>query len=266
VRRNNYKESYAFVDMKGKRGQVALFVIIALVIVGIILVLLLYPRGPGPTPQQTVSPASYLKQCLGPEVKPVLERLARQGGYDQPEGALEIDGEKVKYLCYTAEYYKTCVVQEPMIKEHIERELQTILGPKLSGCSKGLKSEYEKRGYSVALSDVASQVSIEPGQIVIAFKGPMTITKDSTQTFEGFSISIESEMYDLLMLASSIIDFETTYGDSETTVYLAYYPDLKMKKLKLSDGSKLYTLQNVMTNESFRFASRSLSWPPGGSV
>lgn len=265
MRRNNYKHNLSFFRMDKKKGQVAIFVIIALVIIAVIVVLMLYP-GPGPTPggEGVFSPNSYLTQCIEPEIKPVVEMLASKGGYANPEGALEYEGEKIKYLCYTAEYYKTCVVQQPMIKEHFEKELNEIIEPKAKECADGLKKEYERQGYSVSMPSVMTNVSIEPKDIIVEFNAPMTISKDTTQTFDKIKVALKSEIYDLLMLTESIVDYESTYGDSETTAYISYYPDLSMKKIKLSDGSKVYTLRNVVTNESFRFASRSLSWPPGG--
>ncbi len=265
MRRNNYKEWNAFFKMVNKRGQLAIFVIIALVIIGIVIVLLLYPKIGLPQITSTeLSPESYLKSCIEPEIKSAIENLAKQGGYSNPEGVLEYEGEKIKYLCYTSEYYKTCVVQQPMIKEHMEKEINEIISPKSQECLQELKGEYEKRGYSVSLLPSTTNVTIDPHKIIVEFKAPMTISKDTTRTFSNFNIGISSEMYDLLMLTTSIIDYESTLGDSETTDYISYYPDLSMKKVKLSDGSKIYTLRNVVTNESFRFASRSLSWPPGG--
>ena len=73
-------------------------------------------------------------------------------------------------------------------------------------------------------------------------------------------------MYDLIMTSVSIIDYESTYGDSETTLYMQYYPDLKIEKTKLSDGTTIYVLTNVISKESFTFASRSLAWPPGYGI
>jgi hypothetical protein len=151
-----------------------------------------------------------------------------------------------------------------MIKEHIEKEVNELINPKAQECLENLKEEYEKRGYSVSLLQSEANLTIEPHKMIIQFKAPMTISKDTTRTFNNFNVEIKSEIYDLLMLVTSIIEYESTLGDSETTDYISYYPDLSMKKIKLSDGSKIYTLRNVVTNESFRFASRSLSWPPGG--
>ncbi|MDP3881281.1 MAG: hypothetical protein Q8Q31_00170 [Nanoarchaeota archaeon] len=250
--------------MDNKRGQVAIFVIIALIIIAVILVIFLYPKiGPRP-PAEELSPETYLKKCIEPVFMPTMERLSKNGGYFNPEGALEYKGEKIKYLCYTREYYTTCVIQQPMIKENYEKELKEVLDPKAKECVQSLKEQYEKSGYQIINDKAEINVSILPKRIILSFLAPMTISKDNTRTFNEINIELKSELYDLLLTSTSILEFESTLGDSEITAYSAYYPDLIIKKDKLSEGSKVYTLRNVVTNESFRFASRSLSWPPGG--
>ncbi len=249
--------------MNNKKGQLAIFVIIALVIVAIIIAVLLYPKLPI-VGKGDVNPGSFLKSCIEPEMKKNLEILGKQGGYAKPEGILTYKGEEIKYLCYTSEYYKTCVIQQPLLKEHVEKELQSLIKSRADECIQELKEEYEKRGYEVTSSGRAeSKVEISPAEIEIHFQNPMTISKESTRRFQGFDIEIESKMYELLMIAVSVLDYESTYGDSETTLYVSYYPNLKIEKIKLSDGSKVYILGDAVTQESFRFASRSLSWPPG---
>ena len=70
-------------------------------------------------------------------------------------------------------------------------------------------------------------------------------------------------MYELLFTAANIIDFESSLGDSATELYLQYYPDIKIYKNNLGDGSTIYKIENVISGESFTFASRSLAWPAG---
>ena len=125
-----------------------------------------------------------------------------------------------------------------------------------------MKEQYERQGYEVSSSPGDLEVNFVPGSLNVEFISPMTISKESTQTFRKFVVSIDSEMYDLLMIAVSILDFESSLGDSETLLYLQYYPDLSIEKVK-RNGDTIYTLKNVVTNEEFRFASRSLVWPVG---
>jgi hypothetical protein len=245
-----------------KRGQLTIFIIVAVVILAVILIVLFYPQIKAVVSGE-LDPNNYLKSCIEPEIKPKLDLLSRQGGYLNPEGFLYYNDTRIKLLCYTPEFYKVCTVQQPMLKAHVEQELTRVVVDRTRKCMDNLKSEYENRGYNVLVGKSDYKVEIIPGKIRINFEMPITITKDTSQTFKSFSAEIDSEMYDLLMIAQNIVEFESTLGDSETLLYMQYYPDLRIDKTKLSDGTKVYTLTNVVTKESFTFASRSLSWPPG---
>jgi len=243
-----------------KEGQVSLFVIVAIIIVGVVLVIFLFPKIQ--VFISDVEPNSYLKNCIEDDSRETIEFLAGQGGYSEPENYVEYLGNKYTYLCYTSEDYKTCLVQQPLIKKHFEDELKNKIEPRARKCVQDLKELYESKGYDVSSSPGDLNVSFIPGKLVLDFLSPMTISKESKQTFRKFAISINTEMYDLLLTAASIIEFESTFGDSETLSYIQYYPDLKIEKIK-RDGNTLYTLGNVISGDEFRFGSRSLVWPPG---
>ena len=247
-----------------KKGQIAIFVIVALVIVGVIIVIFAYPQIKSIVAPSEVSPSQYLQDCISPEVKSAVDILAKQGGDENPVGYINYLDVKVKYLCYTSGYYQTCVVQQPMLMSHFADEIERMLTPKINTCARNLIAEYEKRGYSVSSSAISSNVSLGSGKINIEFAAPITITQEeTTRTFDKFDVSIDSGIYDLLSIATSIIDYEATYGDSETTMYMQYFPNLRIDKIKLEDGVKIYKLTDVVTKESFTFATRSLVWPAG---
>ena len=253
--------------LANKRGQMTLFVIVAIVIVALIVLLFLFKgevnRFLGI--EEAFSPNSYLTSCVEPEIKPAVELLASQGGYRNPDGAIEYDGKKIKYLCYTKDNYVTCAIQQPMIKKHFEDELNEMVKDKASKCIQNLIKEYEKRGYSVnSGASVSSEINIIPQKIHVAFNAPLSVQKEeTTQKFKGFEAEIKSEMYDLLFIASSIVEYEAILGDSATELYMNYYPNLKIEKIKLSDSSTIYKLSDVVTKDEFTFASRSLAWPAG---
>jgi len=247
-----------------KRGQIAIFVIVALVIVGAILVIFAYPNVLNILAPKEISPEQYLRDCVQPDVEKAVELLAKQGGEQNPVGYIPYLDTKVKYLCYVSGYYKPCLVMQPLLITTFENELSGILTPKANACARSLITEYEKRGFTVSAQQITSNISLGPGKVSILFNAPMTITnEETTRTFEKFDASIDSGIYELLSIATSIIDYESTYGDSETTLYLDYYPNLKINKIKLEDGVKIYKLTNVVTGEMFQFATRSLVWPAG---
>ena len=74
---------------------------------------------------------------------------------------------------------------------------------------------------------------------------------------------LDNNLYELASIAESIVEWEATYGDSETTTYMNYYHDLKVEKKKQTDGTTIYIVTNRDTRNKFQFASRSVAWPPG---
>ncbi len=247
-----------------KRGQTTIFVIVAIaIVVGIVLIYLFYPR------LEAIffdieDPSDFLRSCVEEDVLKSIAILSEQGGYAQPEGFIEFEGSRVKYLCYNAQYYLPCIVQQPLIKTRFEQELASMIEDKADSCIRELKASYERRGYRVSEGATSAvEVHIVPRQIIVDFMRSFQITKGTTEKFDGFEVALSSELYSLLMVGTSILDYESTYGDSETTLYMRYYPNLRVEKLKLGDGSKIYTITDVTTQERFRFATRSLAWPGG---
>lgn len=249
-----------------RRGQITIFVILGIVIFfGAILIYYYYPTIRTWIGGQMSSPESYLKSCIEPELSKGVELLSKQGGYANPEGYAMYRGNKIKYLCYTSQYYRPCVVQEPFIKNRFEKELSQIMQVKAKDCVDKLMNYYREKEYDVKLDGpVNSEIKIEYKRMILNISAPMTISKKETLSFKNFEIVKPSEMYHILMVANTIVSYETAYGTVETTMFTLLYPNLKVRKMRLSnDDSKIYTVENVITKEKFSFALRSIAWPGG---
>ena len=246
---------------ENKMGQVAIFVIVAIAVVAVIAIIIyLFPQFN--VFVSDLNPNAFLAKCIEPEVDIALERLSNQGGVLEPDNYVMYQGNNIQYLCYTSQLYQPCVVQQPLLKQKVETEIKNFVEPKARECVSNLADEYEGRGFKVTTKPGELNVKIEPDNIFVEFLSPMTVQKEDTETFQQFRVSKNSEMYDLLLTATSIIQFESTLGDSSTDLYIQYYPDLKIEKLK-REGDAIYKVSNVVTGESFSFASRSLVWPAG---
>lgn len=243
-----------------KKAQLTIFIILAIVIVAILLILL-YPRmkvlvtGP-------VAP-DYIKDCTEDATKEVLDKLTVQGGSLEPENYILYQGNKVDYVCYAEEYYKKCVMQKPFLKQDIEKEITSYIEPRVKTCLEDLKSQLEKRGSAVSLGKVEVETLMIPNSILVTINAPLTITKEATSSFKKFKVDVSSHLYDLIMISSSISNWEARYGDSETMNYMIYYPNIKVEKKKQSEGSTIYILTDRETDEKFMFASRSVALPAG---
>ncbi len=250
--------------MNNKRGQVTIFIIVAIIVVALaVLFYMISPRlGIDLTPAAK-NPQEFIKTCIEEDIEESVERLSLQGGSVESGNYFLYENNKIEYLCYTNEYYKTCVVQQPLLKQHIESEIKNSIQDQVDACFSSLKDSYEKKGYGVDLKSGETKVELLPKRIISTFSYEVILTKAETEKYEQFSVILNNNLFELTSIANSIIEWETTYGDAETTVYMNYYHDLKVEKKKQQDGTTIYILTDRNTGNKFQFASRSVAWPSG---
>src|SRR3989338_1925912 len=245
----------------GRRWQITLFVVLALIIVAIIVFIFAFPQVN--VFSSSLNPGSYLRSCIEPSIGEIKDVLSDQGGYSNPTNYALYKDLKLQYLCYTSEFYTPCKIQQPLLVKHVQDEMKRYIEPRTKQCFEDLKDQYERRGYTVRSSTSAINVSVVPEKIIVEFNAPLTISKQDTQTFQKFAISIDSGWYNLLITSINIMQYESIFGDSETSLYISYYPNLKIEKTRRDDGSTIYQLSDVTTEDKFAFATRSLVWPQG---
>ena len=251
-------------NMKNRGGQVTIFIIIGVMVVVVgILIYLFYPQIRTTLGFDEDNPSAFIQECLEEEIENNLETLSLQGGSLEPEHYIMYDNEKVEYLCYTGEYYKTCVMQQPMLKSHIESEIKEGIKERVTECFDNLEKNYIKKNYGVELKEGAMNIDLIPKKIIATFNHSLTLTKGDSKQYESFRVVVDNNLYELVSITNSILNWEARYGDAETTIYMNYYHDLKVEKKKQSDGSTVYILTDRNNGNKFQFASRSVAWPPG---
>ncbi len=261
INKNNVEELMVNRVLINRKGQLTIFVILALVLVGVVIAIFAFPEVN--VFSDSVNPGAYLKSCIEPEVNTIKNILSEQGGYANPSHYTFYQDMKLQYLCYTSDSYSPCTVQQPLLVKHIEQEMKNYIEPRAKQCLQDLKNQYERKGYGITSGPSEIKVSVIPEKILVDFNAPLTITKQDTQTFQKFAVGVDSNWYDLLLTAVSIIQYESTLGDSETSLYISYYPNLNMAKTRRDDGSNIYQLSDVTTGDTFSFATKSLVWPQG---
>jgi hypothetical protein len=253
--------------MKEKRGQITIFIIVAIVIIVLVALLyMFYPQIKTTLGIESKNPNEFIQDCISKEIEESVNRLSLQGGSLDPRHYIAYKNEKIEYLCYTSEYYKTCVMQQPMLKTHIEEEIGNSIKNKADECFNDLKESYIKKGYAVNLKKGDINVELLPKRIVVTFNNSLTLTKDSSEKYDSIKVVLNNNLYELISITNSILNWEASYGDSETTSYMNYYHDLKVEKEKQSDGTTIYILTDRNNGNKFQFASRSVAWPPGYGV
>jgi len=116
------------------------------------------------------------------------------------------------------------------------------------------------QGYSVTSGVVDYDVLIEPGVVRVEIDAPTSV---GGQQFARFNVKVNAPTYDMVMIATSILQFETKYGDADVSSMMAFYPDYIITKIKRGDGTTVYFLEHKELGNKFQFASKSLVWPAG---
>src|SRR3989338_102077 len=94
-----------------KRAQMAIFVIVAIVLVGIILLFFLF-RGEIVPPTEVKikeDPKIYIDDCVRKNVNGAVDLMLPQGGLISPVHTKLYNDIKVGYLCYNSGSYFPCV-------------------------------------------------------------------------------------------------------------------------------------------------------------
>ena len=84
-----------------------------------------------------------------------------------------------------------------------------------------------------------------------------------TRGVQSFNVILNNNLYELIGIANSIVEWETTLGNADTSTYMTYYNDLKVEKKVKSEGTKIYIITDRNTGNKFQFASRSQVLPAG---
>jgi len=250
--------------LEKKKGQTTIFILIAIVIIAAaVLSYIYYPEISSVLGITSENPSSFIQTCLEEEIEKSVEKLSLQGGSINPEHYLTYDNSNIEYLCYTNEYYVPCVMQQPMLKQHIENELKKDLKDETNACLTSLRETFEKKGYEVSGGSRDLEIELLPQKIIATIDYSLTLTRGSTENYKSFKVVLDNNLYELASITNSILTWELNYGDAETTSYMAYYPNLKVEKKKQTDGTTIYILTDRDKGDKFQFASRSLAWPPG---
>ena len=257
---------------EARKGQVAIFVIIGIVIVAAIVLFFLVRNDVLPNPFDGGGEGGEFdfRQELKNDIEDneaineKIALIANQGGSYEPENYFMFEGNKHEYLCETSEYYKTCYMQQPFLLQHVESEVNIEVLKEVNEILRRTKEKGEREGYDVAIGNVDFSVDFIPGSIVFNIDTNVRVSKGETsKRYEGFEIRKESKLYDIIMLSTAILNYEARYGDADPVAFMALYPKIKVVKKKQGDGTTLYFVSSRESDEKFNFASKSLVWPPG---
>jgi hypothetical protein len=250
---------------KNKRGQLTLFVIIAIIIVAALAVGLLYFRNYQAQQLPIEDLQGYIEKCINDGVKISETKLLQNNGYlNLSDNYLVYYGQKVPYLCKATQFYVPCINQEPMYLGHLRKELASDIEKKSGICFSDLKYLLTQKGYSVSEGNMNLSVDIQKTEVVIDINKKFDIRKDTeSKNYNNFRASFSSPLYDLAITTQRIVNYESTFCEFDNVGWMLANPDSKVFRFVTSEGSKVYTVTDRVSNSSIKFAVKTCVMPAG---
>lgn len=240
-----------------KRGQITIYIIIAIVLLGIIIGFFAVRRTPAPLPEPPDSIQSYVDSCLLQSLRESIYLNSLQGGYFLPANS------SVKYLfLYAPLYWENRKANVPTIPM-IENQLGFAVQVGVVQCIDDLKF-FREKGYNITLENVKNvSIKILDKEVSAKVVLPIFVTRVGTVEYQEFSQRTNFDLLGKYNLVKKAIEWQNqTPDDVPIAQYskLAYENNFKFEIANLKNNIFLYafifneTLTNV--NYTYVFAGK----------
>jgi len=251
-------------EKNGKRAQVTIFIIVAIMIVVVILglIYLMNREGEAVRPSD-LGPRDFIAGCVGDVVRDSVDKMLENGGEILPSQAISYQGNEWGYLCYQADFYQGCYNIHPMLELQIESEIERDTSVGVQSCFNSMREDFENRGYDVKGGATEYSVDLLPGYVKVSLKKDIEISSESgAKSFNDFSLEVVSPIYNLVRVAREIVNSESQFCYFEYNGYMLLYPEYDIRRVDYRD-SKMYRVIDRRSGDEFKFAVRSCAFAPG---
>jgi len=238
-----------------KRGQVTIFIIIAIVIIGGVIAYFAL-RGTNITslPADMQPVYDYYISCLENNVEEGASLLGEQGGYielpDFEPGSpyapfssqMSFFGQAVPYWMYVSG--NNLLKEQVPTKREMERQLENYVSDRLTSCD---FSDFEAMGYGVYIDDGNAAIAINDNKIDVGISNQVTIYKgDSSALVGSHEFSIGSKLGRFYDMAIEV------YNNEKQTMFLENYALDVMRLYAPVDGVELGCTPVIFQDEEIR--------------
>lgn len=249
-----------------KKGQVTVFVIVALLIVGVIFVLMLLNKGSVSLREQDFdNPQAYLTTCINERARVILDEMLANAGLLSIDDKVLYNTREVPYLCKNINNFEPCVNQVPLYVSQIEKEFKENIQSGAEQCFSSLIDELESRNYDISSSgQVNVEAKLKPEVVEIAFENEFTMTKNGeSRKFSRFDTYVFTKIQSIGFVINEIITQEAKWCYFSNDGFMILYPEYDIRVYMMEDSTKIYTVKNKKTSEKIEFATRGCVLPAG---
>jgi len=256
-----------------KKGQVSIFIILGIVLVFLIALFILLRAGVIPNnilERKEINPDNFLKICLEEKIKKTAETISLQGGYLSnilnKTFKFDIDDKEqdIAYLCYNQNYYYPCINQEPVLIQHLKKEIKNQIKSEVENCFNELKLNLENEGFAVNSAYSDFEVNLEPKNIIVDINANIKTEKsEEISEQKNFKVITANNIYDNAIVVQEIVSQEARFCNFDLLGFMVLYQEFNIDKIRTSDLEIIYSVEKKDSKEKFRFAIRGCVIPPG---
>jgi len=183
-----------------KKGQITIFIILAIFIVGIVMLLFLIPKNiekpPGPDTNQVYS---YVHSLIENEAFKCLQQIGERGGYYNIPNQV--------YVNDTSYWYYEGVNAQPFITT-IENETSRCINEILKNTTNKPLEVFGNHSVKISEDRIKSKVRINEWRTTIEVNYPLTVSKgSSTSLISDFEVDYRINLLKLYELATGIVNY-----------------------------------------------------------
>ena len=234
-----------------KRGQITLFVIMAILIVGVIVVVFMFKDKLFKMDSSVVSPelnpvALEVERCFNKSLGEAARIAGMQGGY------IMLPGDSLKTELFNIPYGSLNGINTLPKKNRIEKEISSYVELFVPAC---FNDELFKE-YDILFGKSESQVSILNKKVEGSLKMPFYLRKEekSVSLDKGYKLSINIPLGEFINFANSMIDNEL---NNKGYTYVSFFidSDYNVAILPYSDKISVYSISRELENggETYTF-------------
>jgi hypothetical protein len=247
-----------------RKGQVAIWVILALVLAAAIILFFALERLPLGIQAAEFEPAKSVEGCIKESIAEAVSKMLPQGGFIQPKNFVSYNKTNIEYLCENPYYFSPCTSQHPMLISEMNREIKEYILPFVEECFEGMREEAERRGYSVEMKEMNLSVEMAPGRIYARISREFSTSRSGVSKITSdFDSEVLSPAYELANVAMEIAASEAKYCYFESVGYMLEFPQFDIRKTALSTPVRIYSIKDTKTGAAMNIAIRSCAIPAG---
>jgi len=244
-------------DLMSKKGQVTIFIIIAILIVVAIIAYFIVKEvvmSGVEVPKELAPVYDYFISCIDDSTKRAAVLMANQGGYlELPEFEPGSDympfSSHLDFLGYSVPYWyyvsRNGIAKAQVIElDAMEQQLEEYLKERISECD---FSEYEEKGFVVETEEAEVKIDIKDTKINVEVDMPLTMTFGeitSRQTIH--KVSVSSRLGRFHEIAKKIYDKE------QVSLFLENYGVDVLRLYAPVDGSEIGCSPKVWNTEDIK--------------